>query len=61
MGYTKYIQGLQKKGAAGDEQPAGSGGGLEALCRSAGEKLQAGLYTGMLPADKRERWHGGWG
>ena len=34
---------------------------LEVCCRSAGEKLQAGLYTGILPADKRERWHGGWG
>ena len=34
------IQGLQKRGAAGDKQPAGSGGGLEALCRSAGEKSQ---------------------
>ena len=20
-----------------------------------------GIYTGMLPAGKRERWHGGWG
>ena len=36
--------GTAEREAAGDKQPAGSGGGLEALCRSAGEKLRAGLY-----------------
>ena len=43
------IQGLQKKGAAGDMQPPRQRWcRLEVCCRSAGEKLQAGpsgLYT----------------
>ena len=56
------IQGLQKGKPQESKQPPGSGGaslrctaGLKRWC------CMHGIYTCMLPADKRERWHGGWG
>ena len=58
----QYIQGLQNREScrrvrSPRQRVAGvrCSAGLKRWC------CMHGIYTGMLPAGKREKWHGGWG